>query len=413
MGNGQREMLSCDRERRNNETTASMTVCGKEYKGQPMKLFHLSDLHLGKRVNGFSMIDDQKYILGQIMDRVDEEKPDGVIIAGDVYDKAIPPVEAVSLFDDFLYQLSVRKLSVFLISGNHDSAERLAFGGRLMEASNIYVSPAFTGIVEPIELKDKKTTLHIYLLPFVKPALVRHFFGIEEPLTYTEAIRVCIEKMKLDRAAVNILVAHQFVTGAVRSDSGEVSVGGMDNVDAEVFEPFDYVALGHLHGPQKVEKEHIRYCGSPLKYSFSERTQVKSLTVLEIESKDSIVLRTIPLIAKHDMRQIRGTYEEITRRDFIAERFKEDYIEAVLTDEEDVPDAARKLSIFYPNLMKISYDNTRTRSDREIVVTDGEKPKSEIDLLDDLYTIQNGQPMSSEQRAFALRLFERIQEELA
>ena len=234
-----------------------------------MKLIHLSDLHLGKRVNEFSMLEDQQYILTEILHIIDEEQPDGVLIAGDVYDKTVPSAEAVALLDDFLVRLAKRDLQIFLISGNHDSPERMAFGGRLMEGSGVHLAPVYDGRVRPIPMTDAYGTVNFYLLPFVKPAHVRRCFPEREITTYTDALAAAIEAMGVDTNGRNVLLTHQFVTGAARCDSEELSVGGTDNVDVSVFDPFDYVALGHIHGPQRVGRDTVRYCGTPLKYSFS------------------------------------------------------------------------------------------------------------------------------------------------
>lgn len=260
-----------------------------------MKLIHLSDLHLGKRVNDFSMLEDQQYILAEILQIIDREKPDGVLIAGDVYDKSVPSAEAVALLDDFLVRLSKRELRIFVISGNHDSPERMAFGGRLMERSGVHLAPVYDGRVEPVVLTDEYGPVKLYLLPFVKPSHVRRCFPEREIATYTDAVAAAVEAMGVDTAVRNVLVTHQFVTGAARCDSEELSVGGTDNVDASVFDPFDYVALGHIHGPQQVGRETVRYCGTPLKYSFSEAGHKKSVTVVELGAKGSVTIRTIPL----------------------------------------------------------------------------------------------------------------------
>ena len=244
-----------------------------------MKFVHLSDLHIGKRVNGFSMLEDQKYILDSITEIIKTECPDAVFIAGDVYDKSVPPAEAVQLFDDFLVTLAQLNPKIFVISGNHDSAERIAFGGRLMESDGVYMSPVYNGRVIPVEINDKYGPVRIYMLPFIKPAHVRAAFPDEEIYSYTDAVRTAIDKMNIDTTVRNILITHQFVTGASKCDSEDITVGGTDNVDAYVFEPFDYTALGHIHGPQNAGSDSIRYCGTPLKYSFSECGHKKSVTV--------------------------------------------------------------------------------------------------------------------------------------
>lgn len=377
-----------------------------------MKLIHLSDLHLGKRVNDFSMLEDQQYILAEILQIIDREKPDGVLIAGDVYDKSVPSAEAVALLDDFLVRLSKRELRIFVISGNHDSPERMAFGGRLMERSGVHLAPVYDGRVEPVVLTDEYGPVKLYLLPFVKPSHVRRCFPEREIATYTDAVAAAIEAMGVDTAVRNVLVTHQFVTGAARCDSEELSVGGTDNVDAAVFDPFDYVALGHIHGPQQVGRETVRYCGTPLKYSFSEAGHKKSVTVVELGAKGSVTIRTIPLKPLRDMVELRGTYEELTLRAFYeGTTYPRDYIHITLTDEEDIPDAVGKLRIIYPNLMKLDYDNKRTRAGIRLEGAEDVQQKSPLELLEEFYSNQNGQPMSEEQRAFARDMMERIWEE--
>ena len=375
-----------------------------------MKFIHLSDLHLGKRVNEISMTDDQSYILTQIIDIINAEHPDAVVIAGDVYDKSVPPAEAVTLFDGFLCRLAERKLPVLIISGNHDSPERLAFGGRLMEGAGIHLSPVYDGKVEPVTLSDSHGDVHFWLLSFVKPAHVKRYFpdaGIE---SYTDALRTAVEHMGVDFTARNVLVTHQFVTGAATCESEEISVGGSDNVDISVFGGFDYVALGHLHGPQNILSNRIRYCGTPLKYSFSEAGHHKSVTVVELGEKGSLHLQTIPLNPRHDLREIRGTFAELTDKSFYQGTAVEDYLHIILTDEEDVPEAVGQLRVIYPNLMKLSYDNTRTRTNRVIDAAEDVKRKSPLELFEELYEIQNNQPMSEVQRAFARELIESIRE---
>ena len=376
-----------------------------------MKLIHLSDLHLGKRVNEFSMLEDQQYILTEILQIIDREKPDGVMIAGDVYDKSVPSADAVALLDDFLVRLAKRDLQVFLISGNHDSPERMAFGGRLMAQSGVHLAPVYDGKVSPITLTDNYGPVNLYLLPFLKPAHVRRCFPEREILTYTDALAAAIEAMGVDPAQRNVLVTHQFVTGAARCDSEEISVGGTDNVDVSVFEPFDYVALGHIHGPQQVGRETVRYCGTPLKYSFSEAKHQKSVTVVELGEKGAVSVRTVPLTPMRDLAELRGTYEELTFRGFYqGTSYPRDYVHITLTDEEDIPDAVSKLRIIYPNLMKLDYDNKRTRAG--IVLERAEdQQRSPLELLEEFYEKQNGQPMGEEQRAFAKNLMERIWEE--
>lgn len=379
-----------------------------------MKFIHLSDLHLGKRVNEFSMIEDQAYILKKILSVIKEETPDAVLIAGDVYDKPVPSVEAVGLFDDFLKQLSRQKVQVFVISGNHDSPERLAFASELIEASGIHIAPVYDGKVHPVSLEDAYGTVNVYMLPFIKPAHVRAVFAEETIESYTEAVRVAISHMdrgKEQEEQRNILLTHQFVTGAVRSESEEISVGGSDNVDASVFAAFDYVALGHIHGPQSVGRESIRYCGTPLKYSFSEAKHQKSVTVLELREKGNLEIRKVDLVPLRDLRELRGTYEELTSRKNYEGTALEDYVHITLTDEEDVLDAVGKLRVIYPNLMKLDYDNRRTRENREIAGGEGVDARTPMELILDFYETQNNQPMNQKQKALAEELVEKIWEE--
>lgn len=376
-----------------------------------MKLIHLSDIHLGKRVNEFSMLEDQAHILKKILAVVDEEKPDGVLIAGDVYDKSVPSTEAVQLFDDFLVRLAERKLPVFIISGNHDSPERLSFANRLIDATGIHLAPVYNGVVEPITLSDEYGPVNVYMLPFIKPAHVRGFFPDTEITSYSDAVAAAIGRMNIDKTQRNVLITHQFVTGAQRSDSEELSVGGTDNIGAEVFCDFDYVALGHIHGPQNMDSGRIRYCGSPLKYSFSEAAQQKSVTVAELKEKGALEIHTVPLIPRRDMVELKGSYQQLTLREsYENTTYQEDYTHITLTDEEDIPDAVAKLRAVYHNLMKLDYDNTRTRHSAAISGAENVETRSPIDLFAEFYELQNGLPMSAEQTELVASLIEKIWE---
>lgn len=376
-----------------------------------MKFVHLSDLHLGKRVNEFSMIEDQAYILTKILGIIREERPDGVFIAGDVYDKSVPSVEAVSLFDNFLKQLSRQQTQVFIISGNHDSPERLGFASELIALSGIHIAPAYDGKVCPVSLKDGYGTVNVYMLPFIKPVHVRSVFPEEKAETYTEAVSAAIAHMDIREGERNILIAHQFVTGAARCESEDISVGGLDNVDASVFAPFDYVALGHIHGPQQIGRESVRYCGTPLKYSFSEAKQCKSVTVAQLKEKGNLGIRTVSLTPLRDLRELKGTYEELVNRKNYEGTALEDYLHITLTDEEDIVDAVGKLRVIYPNLMKLDYDNRRTRENREITGGDEMEAKTPMELVREFYERQNNQPMNGKQEALVSRLMEKIWEE--
>ena len=376
-----------------------------------MKFIHLSDLHLGKRVNEFSMIEDQDYILKKILEVIDEEKPDSVIIAGDVYDKSVTSAEAVALFDSFLVSLAERNIQVFVISGNHDSAERIAFGSRLMDASGIHLSPVYSGEVSPIEMSDDYGRVNVYMLPFVKPSNVRAFFPEKEISSYTDAVKTAIDRMSVDPSQRNILITHQFVTGAASAGSEELSVGGTDNVAAEVFDGFDYVALGHIHRSQKCGHEYVRYSGTPLKYSFSEAKDQKSVTVVEMKEKGNLEISSVPLKPKHDMVEIRGTYNELMLKSFYENTsYRSDYVHITLTDEDDVPDALAKLRVVYKNIMKLDYDNTRTRNNAVLKDIEDVKSKSPFDLFSEFYRTQNGLEMSDEQAETVISLVEKIWE---
>lgn len=376
-----------------------------------MKLIHLSDLHLGKRVNEFSMLEDQQYILEEILRIIDSEKPDGVLIAGDVYDKTVPSAEAVTLLDEFLVQLSKRDTQTFLISGNHDSAERLAFGGRLMEQSGIHIARVYNGVLAPLTLRDEYGLVDLYLLPFLRPVQVRRLFPESEIATYTEAMAAVLGAADIDKTHRNVLVTHQFVTGAQTCDSEELSVGGTDNVDVFVFDDFDYVALGHIHGPQKIGRETVRYCGTPLKYSFSEVGHKKSVTVVELAEKGSVAIRTVPLVPKRDMSELRGAYNELMlRENYEGKPFRNDYLRITLTDEEDIPNAVNNLRTVYPYIMRLDYDNRRTRTESHVDGAEQVERKRPLTLFEEFYESQNGQPMSEEQRSFAKQLMERIWE---
>lgn len=375
-----------------------------------MKFMHLSDLHIGKRVNEFSMLEDQKYILAQILELAKKEQVDGVFLAGDLYDKPVPPAEAVRVLDGFLTRLAEMEVPVFAVSGNHDSAERLAFGAQLFSSRGVYLSPVYDGNAEVVSMEDSYGEVRVYLLPFVKPATVRHVFEDEEIDSYQDAVRAAVEHMEIDPAVRNVLAAHQFVTGAARCESEEILVGGLDNVDVTVFDQFDYVALGHIHSPQHVGRETVRYCGTPLKYSFSEAEQEKSVTVVELKEKGQVEIRKIPLVPLRDMRRIRGTYLEVTNRSFYEGTNTEDYVQITLTDEEDVPDGLQKLRVIYPNLMRLEYDNTRTRESGDVTGACEVERKSAQELFGEFYELQNNQPMSGQQETFVRELFMSIQE---
>lgn len=375
-----------------------------------MRFLHLADLHIGKRVNEFSMIEDQRYILTRILNIIDENKVEAVLIAGDVYDKPVPSAEAVMLLSDFLGKLAKRKLQVFVISGNHDSAERIGFGAELMSLSGVHMSRPFEGVPECVRLKDKYGEIHIYMLPFIKPAYVRNCYPEEEIGNYDEAMRVVMEHTEIDKKYRNILVAHQFVSGGATCDSEDISVGGLDEISADYFKKFDYTALGHLHRPQHIGSEYIRYSGTPLKYSFSEVSHKKVALIIDMKDKGEISFEEIPLQPRYDLREISGTYMEVTAREFYEKFPKDDYMHVTLKDEEDIPDAIGKLRTIYPNIMRLDYDNKRTRSTVEVVGTGDVEQKTPFELFQKFYENQNNQEMSEEQKEFTLSLMESIWE---
>lgn len=376
-----------------------------------MKFIHLSDLHIGKRLCEYSLIDDQRYILNQILDIIKAENPGGIIIAGDVYDKSIPSEEAVELFDEFLYELSALPAETFIISGNHDSAERLSFAGRIIDASGIHISHVYDGEVKPYTLYDEFGPVNVYMLPFIKPVHVRRFFPDDEIQSYTDAVDVAIKNMPINKNERNVLVTHQFVTGAVRSESEDISVGGTDNVDARVFEKFDYVALGHIHNPQNMGSERIRYCGTPLKYSVSEAGYNKSVTSFELSDNGTLNLKTIPLIPLHNLAELKGTYLELTSKSFYDDTsYRTDYVHITLTDENDIIDASGKLGVIYKRLTGINYDNTRTRKNSIITLDDKMDFKSPLELFEEFYKLQNNAAMSEEQRGYMRELIEDVWE---
>ncbi len=369
-----------------------------------MKIMHLGDLHIGKRVNEFSMIEDQRYILTKILNIIDKELVEVVIIAGDIYDKSIPTIEAVEVFDEFLVKLVKRKLKVLMISGNHDSAERIAFAEKILGESQVHISPVYDGSIKRVDIDN----ISFHLLPFIKPANVRRFFDEEEIENYTDAVKMALNDVELGNGK-NILITHQFVTGASRTDSEEISVGGTDNVDGNIFEKFDYVALGHIHRAQKVLRDTIRYSGSPLKYSFSEANHKKTVTILDIA--DRIEIKEVELEPKRDLLEIKGKYTELVNKEFYTKIECDSYFHITLTDEEDIFDAIAKLRVIYPNIMKLDYDNIRTRAKNSIEIENEIEKKSPLDLFSNLYQLQNNIELTKEQNKYLNEIISNIWEE--
>lgn len=375
-----------------------------------MRFLHLADLHIGKRLNEFSLIEDQKFIFDKILNIIDEKKIEAVLIAGDVYDKPVPSAEAVTVLNSFLNSLAKRNLKVFVISGNHDSQERIGFGAELISQSGVYMSKPFSGNVETHKIKDEYGEINIYMLPFIKPAMVKHVYEEADIDSYDSAMAYVMEQTKVDESERNLLIAHQFVRGADRCDSEEVSVGGIDEVSVENFKRFDYVALGHLHSPQHIKSEFVRYSGTPLKYSFSEAKHQKIALIVDMKEKGNITIEKVPLIPKHDMIEIKGKYQEIMSKDFYKDIDRMDYAHVTLTDEQDVLHAMELLRTVYPNIMKLDYDNTRTRSNNEIKGVENVEKKQPLDLFKEFYELQNNQPMSREQADFMDKLIKDVWE---
>lgn len=379
-----------------------------------MKFVHLSDLHIGKTVNEISLLKDQEELLDKIFIEVKKIKPQAVLIAGDVYDKSVPSAQAVELFDGFLTKIAQLNLSIFIISGNHDSPERLGFGSALMESRKVYIYGAFSGRLQKITLKDENGNVNVYMLPFVKPAMVRPFFENEEINSYTDAVKCIIEQEDINTAQRNILIAHQFVTGAgeeaQRAESETISVGGVDNVDVSVFDKFDYVALGHLHTPQKVIRQEVRYSGSPFKYSFSECRADKSITIIDLYEKGAVKIKTVPLKISKDLRKIKGNIEDLTSLDVVLAGNAEDYLHVTLTNEEELIDPLNRLRNFYPNVMRLEFDNERTRKSKELIFEKEIENKSSQELFSDFYKQRTGVYIDNESLEIVKEIFERLEE---
>lgn len=375
-----------------------------------MKFMHLADLHLGRSLSGFSLLEDQKYILAQILTISRQEQVQAVLIAGDIYDKTTPLGEAMVIFDDFITALAQMQVSVFIISGNHDSAKRLSFAYRLVDKCGVYLSPAYDGHISRTVLEDEYGPLNIYSLPFLKAATAREFFPEREIKTHHDAVQAALAALPLAKDERNILIAHQFVTGALASEQ-ESAVGGAENIGIEVFDGFDYVALGHLHAPQKLKYEHIRYAGSPLKYSLAEIKQEKSVTIVDLQEKGRLEISAVPLKPLHDLREIKGSYEELTDRAHYAGTAVDDYLRVVLTDEDEVINALAKLRTIYPNIMELTYANKRTKAGAaSFELSEQMLRKSPLELFGELYKRQNAQDLTPAQEAYLSRLIDDLWE---
>ena len=378
-----------------------------------MKILHLADLHLGKRVNEFSMLEDQRYILNQILDIVEEEAVEVVMICGDVYDKGIPPVDAIELLDDFLWKLAEKDCRTLMISGNHDSGDRLGFGKHLFQNSNLFIVSQFSGEIEKITIPCGNLPVNFYMLPFVKPVIVNQSLGIHTQ-SYQECLRYLIEHTKIDPEEMNLLMAHQFVTAGKEnpelSDSETSSLGGIDNVDYRIFDPFDYVALGHIHKPQAMGRPQVRYSGSILKYSFSEIRKEKEVVLLHIEENKKMEMSFRKLKPLRDMREIKGTIRQLMEGE-IRLGNQEDYMQVTLTDEEEILDAIGKVRTVFPNVMQICLENRRYARQQQIR---GEEQdilhQDPLQLFAEFYKMQNNIELEEEEAEKIKTIFEEVRQ---
>lgn len=381
-----------------------------------MKFIHLSDLHIGKQLHHYNLKEDQEHILGEVISYVEDLHPNAVVIAGDIYDKSVPSAEAVALFDDFLTHLSSiePKVTVMIVAGNHDSAQRLDYASRILGANQIYIAgkvpEAEEEFLKKVVLTDEYGPVNFYLLPFVKPGYVRPFCEGQAAESYTDAVKCLLDREKIDESQRNVLVSHQFYTGNGESpetcDSEMINVGGIDNVDISVIRQFDYVALGHLHGAQKVGEERIRYCGTLLKYSVSESHQEKSLHLVELGEK--AIVTKLPLHPLRDVRKVQGTLQELL--DTADPKHREDYVSVTLTDEIDPYKPKEQLEKVYRNILEIRVDNSRTRQklsfkDEEIRIEDP------MVSFCDFYREMQGRELGQEEIKILEQIFDNVKGE--
>lgn len=373
-----------------------------------MRFLHIADLHLGKQMNDLALLPDQEYILQQIVSIADNEQADAVLIAGDVYQRSSPQAEAMALFDSFVSQLVNMGKLVFLISGNHDSALRISYFSSLIKSSGVYVTEAFDGMLQGVSLRDRNGEIVVWMLPFLRPSQVKRKLPEEKIATYQDSIEAVLRQTPVDPKKRNILLCHQFITGCETSDSEERAVGGLDNIDASVFDAFDYVALGHIHKPQRVFRDTLRYAGSPLKYSFSEANHNKSVAIVDVLEKGDITVRTVPLYPLHDMRLIEGKLDELMNMPY-----SEDFLWVTIHDELPPPDARVTLSTNYPNMMKFSIVNSRTKCDIDVLATQSMENKTIPELFNDFYRLQNNDQSPTEAHQKVLQKVLRELEERA
>ena len=373
-----------------------------------MRFLHTADLHIGKRLFETSLAEDQREILRQIAEIAKEEQCDAVLIAGDIYDKPTPSAEAMSIFDTFVSALVLGGVSVYAISGNHDSGERVSYLSGLIEEKGVVIQGKYEGELCRRTLRDEYGELDLYLLPFLKPLTVRGFFPEAEIRTYEEALQTVLQEVDRDDGRRKVLVSHQFVTGADTCDSEEFAIGGLDCISEKVFEGFDYVALGHIHGPQKIQRDTLRYSGTPLKYSFSEANHRKSVTIVDVKEAGEVSCRQISLKPHHDMRVVKGLVA-----DLMEQPYTEDYVQIIVTDEEVAPDTRLRLAPGFPNMLKFSVENSRTALEWEASGDRGEmEEKSPLEMMEDFYRSQNnGVSMTEEKRELLVKVLESMEGE--
>ena len=367
-----------------------------------MKFLHLGDLHLGKTLNDFDLIGDQRYILDQILDIADKESVDGVFIAGDVYDKSVPSEASTRLLDYFLSKLADKGIKVFMVSGNHDSDDRLNYGSTLFASNQIFISAVFDGTLHKESFADGDTEIDIYMLPFVKASQIRHYFADEDIESYDDAVRTIIRNTSINKNNKNILVAHQFVSGrgedpalAGSEGAGTQSVGMVEKIGYDCFEDFDYVALGHIHSPQRVGRDEVRYAGSPLKYSLSEANNEKSVPLITVSVGEGVKIELAPLKPMRDVRHMKGTLMELLDKKNV--KAPEDFIYATLTDEDIINDAMGIFQQVYPNTVRIDYDNSHTRAIEHVDISRIAENKSFPELIGDFYRLMYGCEITEEE----------------
>lgn len=375
--------------------------------GGIMRIAHISDLHIGKSLHNFPLLEDQEYILDQIVKSCIEKKIEVLLVAGDIYDKNVAPESGIKILRKFLKQLVEAKIKVLLISGNHDSAERLTFGGEFMTEKGIYFSKVYDGVIEPITFQDNYGPVNFYLLPFVKPSTVQHYFADEKISSYEDGIRCAISHMQINTSERNVIIAHQNILNAERCESEENIIGGLDAISAEVFKDFDYTALGHIHKPQVISNN-VLFCGTPLKYSTSELNHEKSMPVITLNEKGKNDFEFVPLIPKRDLRQIRGTLDEIMKASKQDPNNPEDFIDVILTDENEVLDAISTLRTVYPNVLKLTYDNKATRASENIEKIEAVGEKNPLEIFEAFFESRRGTKMDSEKQEYIQSLIEKI-----